>query len=139
MISQLKSAVQKLEDNVSKPSISTYDLEKASESFTKTILGESDKNENLDAYEAAYQKNMRAVSLESSVIRLRSVCAHDLKEKNLPEDDNTRFLLQRPFYTGPGHEKRANFEYAMRCFVGGVLRSMNEGSVGAEAKETEMT
>jgi hypothetical protein len=60
------SAVQRLEENVSKPSISTYDLEKASEAFAKTILSEEDKDENLDAYEAAYQKNMRVVSLNSS-------------------------------------------------------------------------
>jgi hypothetical protein len=63
--SQLQSAVQKLEANVSKPSVSTYDLAKASESFTKAILAETDKNKNLDAYEAAYQKNRRVVSLGS--------------------------------------------------------------------------
>jgi hypothetical protein len=45
------------------------------------------------------------------------------------------FMMQRPLYTGPGHEKRANFEFAMRCFVGGVLREMN-GEKG-NAVETE--
>jgi hypothetical protein len=62
MPSQLQSAVQRLEAHVTQPSVSTHDLAKASESFTKAILAETDKNDNLEAYDAAYQKNMRVVS-----------------------------------------------------------------------------
>jgi hypothetical protein len=56
----------------------------------------------------------------------------------MSEDDTTRLLLQRPFYTGPGHEKKETFEIAMRCFVGGVSHSMNEGANNAVTKEAEM-
>jgi hypothetical protein len=58
----LKDAIQQLKHNISKPSTSTYDLEKASDAFTETILQEADKDANLEAYEAAWQKNMRFVN-----------------------------------------------------------------------------
>jgi hypothetical protein len=56
----LKNAIQDIGKQTTDPS-AIKDLEEDLNTFTTTILNDPDKDKNLEAFEAAWQKNMRQV------------------------------------------------------------------------------
>lgn len=98
----------------------------AENKFAEFMLAEPDSDENLAAFEDAWQKNTRAVSV---TFKRRSAAADSLQEKNVPADDQTKFIRTKEFYFGkPGQQEKQGFDRAMECFVGGVLRLLEENN-----------
>ncbi|KAF3040227.1 hypothetical protein E8E11_007542 [Didymella keratinophila] len=106
----LRVAVQTVQDNAPELPAQTGEFKKAADTFIKTVLDEADAERNLEAFDAAWQKNQRV-------------------ERNVPDDDDTKFIRMKEHYFGqPGQQEKQDFDRAMECFVGGVLRLLDENS-----------
>lgn len=63
MTVHLQKAVQEIKNNARDSSAKSKDVQDASVDFSAAVLNEADKDQNLAAFEAAWQKNARRVRL----------------------------------------------------------------------------
>lgn len=124
--SQLKTAIESVQANATETNVHALEDKQAAKIFAEGILAEPDSDENLAAFEDAWQRNMRAVS---DVFSRGFAVADFLQEKEVPADDQTKFIRTKEFYFGkPSQQEKQDFDRAMECFVGGVLRLLDESS-----------
>ncbi|KAG9561378.1 hypothetical protein KCU71_g8376, partial [Aureobasidium melanogenum] len=83
------------------------DYNKATAAFIQAMLNEPDARKNQEAFEEAWQKQQQAAHPEEGI----------------------KYIRQKELYWGPKADQRRDFDRSIECFVGGVLRRMNEAKV----------
>ncbi|KAG9965953.1 hypothetical protein KCU61_g1520, partial [Aureobasidium melanogenum] len=109
MISFLNTAKETSRD--SEPSTEAYD--KATAAFVHANLNGPDAEVNREAFEEAWQRQQRAI--------------HQSEQQD-PEE-KVFYIRHKELYWGAMAKQRQEFDRSVECFVGGVLRRMNEAKV----------